>query len=258
MKISFFVLLLLVVDYSFTYKSSGDRFFYKKRINGIEVLILKNNNTFENYFEGNRSKDFSAIYSQGIFTEQGNSVGFKNSFIDSIKLIVREKVMSEKEYNLYKYTRVVYKDTKEKMMDISFINYDRGNDGENQDNIYLCVVDKNGIKRYKQYNFEKGSFGDIYYENMPVSFYLKIGDDIVSQVYSIKNPEANYFEISLNLDERNYIYHHRVNYLYGTAYQLHGEFLINSASSDTFRLYNRNFEAKDIRSITNEIIQNIK
>jgi hypothetical protein len=214
--------------------------------------------TFENYAELNKRKDFFAAYTQGVFTENNNSFAFKNCFIDSVKLNVKEITKTEQDYLLYKFIHIDYKDTKAKILDLSFINYDRRNDSENQDNIYLCLIDKSGAKRYKQFDFDKGSFGDIYYENEPAYFYLKIGDDIVSEVYHIKGPRSNYFELSLTLDKREYIYHHRINYLYGTTYHLQDSFLINAASSDTFRLFNKNIETSDIRIISTEILRNIK
>ena len=94
MKYNFGLILLFSLVYFFPkhFGNESPRVFYKKNFQGgIEVLLLKANNSFEYYGELNRNVDLHVVYSQGLFQEIGGRIIFKNSFSDSITLNITEK-----------------------------------------------------------------------------------------------------------------------------------------------------------------------
>ena len=139
-------------------------------------------------------------------------------------------------------------------MDLSFFNYDRANDPDNQDNIFLCLLDKKGLKRYKMYDFNKKEFGKIYYENEPLGFYLTISGTIISKISYIKNPHANYFDIGISLDSKDYIYHYKENFLNNSVFIFDKNVLINQDRPDSFILYSIPIPSFDIREIAEKLV----
>jgi hypothetical protein len=242
-------------NHSMTMRKELPAFYYKIQDYRLQVLQIKNDKTFAWTSVLLPSVDSRELHSQGIIISETDSVlTFKNKFLDRSKLIVVEE---KKEIPEIANTRksIIVKIEKQDIGKLAGIDYDEFNKPFGS-NLFLCVFNKNGLIRYKQYDEHRNTFGIIYYDTEPHGFFLKAGSQIVSDTYYIKKPpESNYFKISIKagLENNQFV----DNYLNGASYTMKDSFLINSIALDTFKLYEKNLASYDMIKRTTIIYKDI-
>jgi len=246
---------LLSSLYTKSDKKENAKCYFKQTQHKLEVLILKSDSNFEWSQKVINAVDAPPLYSQGKYSITDSIIVLNNSFFDSVTLKVNEENKISLKSNIYPpYITINCLDPNDDMKFLSYIDYDILNDDKNKD-LYLCLLCGSGQVKYKKYDFDKKTFGKIYYESKPYGFYIMSHNQVVSKKYTISNLQANYFDIAIITDNRKYIYDYKTNYLHKKKYVIENNNLIDRTNSDTFRLYNKNILAKGIQDILYEIEQ---
>ncbi len=245
LSVLFFLSLLFATNVFFAgSKNSNAECYYKKKGNFIEIVKIKRNGTFEylNFHLG--YIDGESQYSQGKVIRSDSSIVFNSCFIDSVNYDVKEVATAIGKAVKEKYILVKC----QKSDDFKYlcnIDFDALNDREWPDGLYIYIFSESGKTNRKKFDFSQHTFGKIYYDFLPVGFYLKVRDNIVSKIYTIKSKASDEFEIKLHLDKRYYIYDYKKNSLLSSNYIIKSPWLINPVTSDTFTIMTQQIEEDD-------------
>lgn len=234
---------------------NGVNYYYRHKDQKLQILKLKEDYTFEYYHFYPKFIDGEFEYSQGKWERNNSGLNFKNCFNDSISLDIKEN-LNEKIGTTTEFIEFYSSDTINLGV-ISNIEYLPSKGIDQYSNLYLCVFYQNGQFEEKNYDLQKRSFGSIASRDRPVGFYLKGRNNILSKTYYIKNRLTNKIEINLQLDERRFIYHFKNNFLNNSNLKVVSNYLINTSSLDSFKVFNEKIESDNIETAAIKIKENI-